>query len=197
MEKKWVFVLSFGILFLFFVQSIATFIEGIYILELLSTSLDEKVLAVLFLFSPLLLLPFGKQVPRWLIWAAFAGFILGRGVIPYLDTFSRMLAAGVSTGAALILIPILLITYPQPRQGSRWLIPAQGLALGIGLSVLLRTLNFTIDLSLTREFGWIGWLLAMRGLIRSSGVRPTASRIACPAALVSAWLGEWTSRSPK
>jgi endonuclease/exonuclease/phosphatase family metal-dependent hydrolase len=166
MKKKWVLILGFGILFLLFVQSIATFIEGVYILELLSTSLDEKVLAVLFLFSPLLLLPFGKRVPRWLIWVAFVGFILGRGVIPFLDTFPRMLAAGVSTCAALILIPIMLVTYPQPRQGSRWMIPAQGLALGVGLSVLLRTLNITIDLSLTREFSWIAWLLGiLLGLI--------------------------------
>jgi endonuclease/exonuclease/phosphatase family metal-dependent hydrolase len=161
MEKKWVLVLSFSVLFLLFVQSMATFIEGIYILELLSTSLDEKVLAVLFLFSPLLLVPFRKRVPRWMIWAGFLAFILGRGVIPYLDTYSRMLAAGISTGAAMILIPIMLVTYPQSRQDSDWLIPAQGLALGVGLSVLLRTLNLTIDLSLTREFSWIGWLLAI------------------------------------
>jgi endonuclease/exonuclease/phosphatase family metal-dependent hydrolase len=161
MNKQWSLILSFSILFLLFVQSIATFIEGVYILELLSASLDEKALAVLFLFSPVLLVPFGKRVPRWLIWVSFVVFVVGRGVVPYLGTFSRMLAAGAASGAALILIPIMLVTYPQPRSGSRWLIPAQGLALGVGLSVLLRTLNFTIDLSLTGEYGWIGWLLAI------------------------------------
>jgi endonuclease/exonuclease/phosphatase family metal-dependent hydrolase len=160
MNKKWVIILSFGILFLLFAQSIASFIEGVYILELLSTSLDAKVLAVLFLFSPILLLVFGKQVPRWLIWVTFLAFILGRGVIPYLDTFGRMLTAGISSSAALILIPIMLVTFPQPEKGTRWLIPAQGLALGVGLSVLLRTVNFTIDLSLTESYGWIAWLLA-------------------------------------
>ena len=71
MNKKLSFILGFGILFLLFVQSIATFIEGIYILELLSTSLDEKVLGILFLFSPILLLPFGKRVPRWFMWVTF------------------------------------------------------------------------------------------------------------------------------
>lgn len=64
MNKQLSLILGFGVVFLLFVQSIATFIEGIYILELLSTSLDEKVLGILFLFSPILLLPFGKRVPR-------------------------------------------------------------------------------------------------------------------------------------
>ena len=161
MKKQWLLILSFGILFLLFVQSIATFIEGIYILELLSTSLDEKVLGILFLFSPILLLPFGKRVPRWLIWISFSLLVIGRGVIPYLGTFERMIAAGVASGAALVLIPILLVTYPEPRKGSRWLIPAQGLALAVGLSVLLRTLNFTIDISMTSTYGWSGWILAI------------------------------------
>lgn len=161
MKKQWVFVLGFGIFFLLFVQSIATFIEGVYILELLSTSLDEKVLAVLFLFSPLLLLPFGKGVPRWLIWVVFLAFVLGRGAIPYLGTFDRMLAAGISSAGSLLLIPLMLVTFPDARKGNRWLIPAQGLALAVGLSVLLRTVNFTLDLSLTSEYGWLAWLLAI------------------------------------
>jgi endonuclease/exonuclease/phosphatase family metal-dependent hydrolase len=161
MNKQFSLILGFGVLFLLFVQSIATFIEGIYILELLSTSLDEKVLGILFLFSPILLLPFGKRDPRWLIWISFSLLVIGRGVIPYLGTFERMIAAGVASGAALVLIPILLVTYPEPRKGSRWLIPAQGLALAVGLSVLLRTLNFTIDISMTSTYGWSGWILAI------------------------------------
>ncbi len=161
MKKQWLLILSFGMLFLLFVQSITTFIEGIYILELLSTSLDEKVLGVLFLFSPALLLAFGRRVPNWLIWVSYVVLITGRGAAPYLDTYGRMLAAGLASGAALILIPIMLVTYPQPKNSNRFLVPAQGLALAVGFSVLLRTLNFTIDLSLTGEYGWIGWLLAV------------------------------------
>lgn len=161
MKNQWAIVLSFGICFLLFVQSITTFIEGVYILELLSTSLDEKVLAVLFLFSPLLLLAFGRRVPRWLIWIVFLVFVLGRSVLPYLDTSNRMIAAGISTAAALVLIPIMLVTAPEGEKISRWLIPAQGLALAVGLSVLLRTVNFTLDISLAGNYGWIAWLLGI------------------------------------
>jgi endonuclease/exonuclease/phosphatase family metal-dependent hydrolase len=161
MKNQWMLILSFGFLYLLFIQSITTFIEGIYILELLSTSLDEKVLGVLFLFSPVLLFLFGKGVPRWLVWVLFLLILIGRGIVPYLNTFPRMLAAGMATGAGLILIPVMLVTYPQPRLGSRWLIPSQGLAFAVGFSVLLRTVNYTIDLSLTYDYGWIGWLLGI------------------------------------
>jgi len=61
MRKHWVLMLSFAFFLLLFIQSITVFIESIYILELLSTSLDEKVLGVLFLFSPVLLFIFGKK----------------------------------------------------------------------------------------------------------------------------------------
>jgi len=161
MDKRYLTILAFGILFLLFVQSVATFIEAIYILELLSTSLDEKVIAILFLFSPALLIPFGKRVPGWLIWMAYALLLVGRGIAPYLDTNGRLIAAGVATGAALILIPLTLVTYAKPQQGNRWLIPAQGLALAVGFSILLRTANYTIDISLTESYAWIGWLFAL------------------------------------
>jgi endonuclease/exonuclease/phosphatase family metal-dependent hydrolase len=161
MNRKLSLILGFGILFLLFVQSITTFIEGIYILELLSTSLDEKVLGLLFLFSPFLLLLFRGHFPRWLMWITFFLLVVGRGAIPYLGTFERMIAAGVATGSALILIPAALAAIPGAKESKQWLIPAQGLALAVGLSILLRTLNYTIDLSLTGGFGWIGWVLAI------------------------------------
>ena len=61
MKKHWVLMISFALFFLLFIQAITVFIESIYILELLSTSLDEKVLGVLFLFSPVFLFLFGKE----------------------------------------------------------------------------------------------------------------------------------------
>lgn len=161
MNKRLQLILAFGVVLLFFVQSLTTFIEGIYILELLSTSLDEKVLALVFLFSPLLLLPFGRGAPRWLLWVSFALFIAGRGVFPFFGTFERTIAAGISTSAALVLIPVMLVTFPDGGRGTRWMIPAQGLALAVGSSILLRTLNYTIDISLTPGFAWLSWILAI------------------------------------
>ncbi len=161
MKKQWVLLLGFALFLLLFIQSLTVFIESIYILELLSTSLDEKVLGVLFLFSPVLLFFFGNKIPRWLIWLSFALFLVGRGLVPYLATVDRMLAAGISCAAGLILLPLMLVTYREESEQAHWVIPAQGLALAIGISVLMRTLNYTLDPTLTTTYGWIGWLLGI------------------------------------
>lgn len=160
MNRHLLLIAGFSILFLFFIQVAGTLVEAIYILDLLKTSLDARVLGVLFFFSPVFLLPFKRQAPRWFIWLAFVLLIIGRGAAPYLNTSSRMLAAGIGTGAALLLIPLLMAQVKKIVDKDPLLVPAQGLALGVGLSILLRTLNYTIDISLTASGGWIGWFLA-------------------------------------
>mgnify|MGYP001550415525 FL=1 len=82
-------------------------------------------------------------------------------MITYLDTSSRMVAAGVASAAGLILLPLMLVTNRNQDESGIWMIPAQGLGLAVGISVLLRTLNYTIDPTLTGDFGWFGWLLAI------------------------------------
>ena len=79
MNTKFKLVLAFSILFLFLIQTAGMLVESIYILALLKTSLDEKVLGILFFFSPVLLLLFGKRAPTWFTWLAFALLLIGRG----------------------------------------------------------------------------------------------------------------------
>jgi endonuclease/exonuclease/phosphatase family metal-dependent hydrolase len=160
MKKTYLIVLAFGILFLFFVQVAGTLVESIYILDLMHTSLDAKVLGVLFFFAPLLLIPFRKKIPSLLVWTMFGLLFVGRGVTPYLNTLGRMLASGVATGAALILFALLLTARPKGESKTEtglWI--SGGLALAVALSTLLRTLNYSIDFSLTFFGGWIAWLL--------------------------------------
>jgi endonuclease/exonuclease/phosphatase family metal-dependent hydrolase len=160
MNGKFKLVLVFSILFLFLIQSAGMLVESIYILALLKTSLDAKVLGILFFFSPVVLLLFGKRSPAWFTWLAFALLLIGRGSAPYLNTDQRMLASGVGTGAALLLFPILITSLKKNRR-NLLLAPAQGLALAVVLSILLRTINASIDYSLTAQGGWIGWVLGV------------------------------------
>ena len=160
MNIKFKLVVAFSILFLFLIQSAGVLVEFIYILALLKTSLDEKVLGILFFFSPVLLLLFGKRSPAWFTWLAFALLLIGRGSAPYLNTTQRMLASGVGAGAALLLVPILISSLK--KNGKNLLLaPAQGLTLAVVLSILLRTINASIDYSLTAQGGWIGWMLGV------------------------------------
>lgn len=158
MKNSCLFVVAFGILFLFFIQLAGTLVESIYILDLMNTSLDAKALGVLFFFLPVLLLPFRRKIPGMLVWIFFGLLLIARGVTPYLNTSTRMLASGLGVGSVLILFALLLGAKPkgEPQsQTGRWI--SAGLALAVALSVLLRTLNFSIDYSLTLAGGWVGW----------------------------------------
>ncbi len=160
MRNKTLSILSFSILFLFLLQTAGTLVESIYILALLNTSMDARVISILFFFSPFVLIFFKKPVPTWFFWLTMLLLFLGRGAVPYLDTSMRLLASGVGVAAALLLLPILINSKVTPEDGSR-LAPAQGLALAVSLSILLRTLNTSIDYSLTAEGGWVGWVLGL------------------------------------
>ncbi len=155
-------VVAFALLFLFFIQLAGTLVESIYILDLLNTALDEKALGLLFFFSPVLLLFFPKRYPAWLVWGLVGVLVVCRGMTPYLNTAGRLLSSGVGTGAALSLLPLLAshVLAPRPRPGARYAIAA-GMALAVGMSVFLRTVNFTVDYSLTQGGGWAGWTLGL------------------------------------
>ncbi len=162
MKKSYSISIVFAIFFLFFIQVAGTLVESIYILDLMNTSLDEKVLGLLFFLSPVILLPLRIQkADRW-AWVLFGLLFLARGVTPYLDTLGRLLASGVASGAALLLFPFLVTAGSRENTRARagiW-VPV-GLALAVLLSVFLRTVNYSLDYSLTPDGGWVGWGLGL------------------------------------
>ena len=162
MKKSVLHTLAFGILFLFFIQMAGTLVESIYILDLMHTSLDEKALGVLFFFTPVLLLFFRNKAPTGLVWGTFGLLFFARGATPYLNTAGRMLASGLATGGALVLWGLLAAARPkdEAQQKTGWEVSG-GLALAVSLSVLLRTVNFSLDYSLTPAGSWVGWGLGL------------------------------------
>jgi len=149
----------FGILFLFFFQLISEFVEAIYAFGLLGTSIPPEIVSVLFLFTPLLLPFFRKRVSDKLHWVIGGLVIASRVIVPLLDTRGVMIVSGIGVGAFLLFIPSLV--------GSRKIKPANiaaSLLLGLLLSILFRTLNSGYDISVTGDFGMIGWILAVIAL---------------------------------
>ena len=179
MKKPHLLVPIFAILFLFTIQSAGTLVESIYILNLMNSSLDARALGVLFFFTPLVALPFFKSARRSLLWVLVVLLVLSRGLLPYLTTANRMLAAGIATSAAFSLLFLLICSLPRVSRCG-----AAGLALGVGLSALLRAAGEGIDYSLIPEGGWAGWLLGLLllGLLllakpgRSSAQQPKSER---------------------
>ena len=162
MKKVSPIVIAYGLFFLFLIQLVGTLVESIYILDLMNTSLDAKALGVLFFFSPVLLFLFRRKFPLGAVWLIFGLLFISRGITPYLNTLGRMIASGTGTGSALLLFPWLVTSRAnEESQAYSGISASTGLALAVGLSVLLRTLNYGIDLSLTTEGGWIGWVLGL------------------------------------
>ena len=156
MKRSYLTVTAFGIFFLFFIQSAGVLVESIYILDLMNTTLDAKALGLLFFFTPVLLIPFHTKIPKWTVWLIFGLLLFSRGTVPYLNTLGRMIASGLGTGAALLLFPSLAALRKKGDSDSY-----AGLALAVGLSVLLRTLNYSLDYSLTPQGAWVGWGLGL------------------------------------
>jgi endonuclease/exonuclease/phosphatase family metal-dependent hydrolase len=162
MKKNYPIIIAFAILFLFFIHVAGTLVESIYILDLMNTNLDAKVLGVLFFFSPILLIPFYKKFSRPLVWITFLVLLLSRGLLPFLNIANRVLASGFGIGAALSLFFLLLAAKPRGEMHSQsGLWGSAGLALAVSLSVLLRTWGYGLDYSLTVAGGWTGWLLGL------------------------------------
>ncbi len=156
MKKTFLLILVFGILLLFLIQSAGTLVESIYILDLMNSKLDAKVLGVLFFFGPLLFLPFFKKYPRLLMWVLFGMLFISRGLIPYLSTSNRLIASGIATTVSFSLFFLLITSLPAV---SSW--ASAGMALSVSLSTLLRTAGHGIEYSLTPAGAWVGWVLGL------------------------------------
>jgi endonuclease/exonuclease/phosphatase family metal-dependent hydrolase len=162
MKKTFVIVIAFGIFFLFLIQLAGSLVESIYILDLMNTSLDEKALGLLFFFSPFLLFFTLKKRPALTVWILFGLLFLARGLTPYLNTLGRMLTSGIGTGTALMLFPFLITTRSEDdSSGYQSLGISAGLALAVGFSAFLRTINYGLDYSLDSEGSWVGWGLGI------------------------------------
>ena len=162
MKKSFPIIIAFAIVILCFIQLAGSLVESIYILDLMNLQLDEKALGVLFFFAPALLFPLYKRFAPQLAWSTSICLMIARGLLPYLNTSGRLLAAGLGVIAALSILFLMLAVKPgrvsAPRLG---LYGAAGLGLAVLLCVFLRTIGDGLELSLIPAGGWLGWILGL------------------------------------
>lgn len=130
----------------------------------MTLSLNENILTVLFLFSPVVLMFFKKNIPNKFILLIGILMVLSRVVEPlFFNTQIRMAASGFGLGCFMIFFPAFLISNSKNKaqEEQRELLFGLGLALALLLSVFFRTLNSTIDISTYSWFQVIGWVLAV------------------------------------
>ncbi len=155
-------VVLFSILFLFFFQLLTDFVAAVYAFGLLQVEIPIEIAFVLLLLSPVLLILF----PRWLssqrAMLTLIGLILiCRLAEVLLDTRGQLIVAGIGTAAFLIFLPAWLAAQSRESAGVRSLIAGLGLMFAITLSMLLRALSSTVDLSSAGMGQIVAWLLVL------------------------------------
>ncbi|MCK5315080.1 MAG: endonuclease/exonuclease/phosphatase family protein, partial [Anaerolineales bacterium] len=154
-------VILYAILFLFFFQLIADFVEAIYAFGLLGTGIPPEIVCVLFFFSPLILLFFPKGLPGWSFLLVTELMVVSRLIEVFLDTRSRMLVAGLGVSCFMLLLPATFWYLGRKNNESSGLVLGSGLTIGLALSILFRTMGSGTDISTINWYQVIGWILAV------------------------------------
>ncbi|MFW9889494.1 MAG: endonuclease/exonuclease/phosphatase family protein [Candidatus Thorarchaeota archaeon] len=149
-----------SIMLLFFLQLFSDFVESTYILLLMTLSLNQNTVVLLFFFSPLILLIFKRAIPDRLLLVVGGILIACRVTEPLFATTPRMVLSGLGVGCFLILFPAIMLTRNPIEKNQRALILGKSFAIAIAASILLRTSNNTIDISTYGLGQAIGWILA-------------------------------------
>lgn len=146
-----------GILFLFFIQNISTLISSIYIMDLLFTSLDEKIIGLVFILSPILLLLIKDKSKNISLLIAGLLTVICRVILPLTSTVPDIIIAGIGTASFLVFLPTLLSTKTEKLDVNFGF----GFTLSVLASVTLRTIGSTMDVSMTGTTQIIGLILAV------------------------------------
>src|SRR5512139_2184025 len=155
-------VVLFSILFLFFFQLLTDFVAAVYAFGLLQVDIPIEIAFVLLLLSPVLLILF----PRWLsgqraLLALVTVVLICRVVEVLLDTRGQLIVAGIGTASFLISLPAFLAEQSRESAGVRGLTVGLGAMFAMALSMLLRALNSTVDLSSAGVGQIIAWVLVL------------------------------------
>jgi endonuclease/exonuclease/phosphatase family metal-dependent hydrolase len=155
-------VVLFSILFLFFFQLLTDFMAAVYAFGLLQVEIPIEIAFVLLLLSPVLLVLF----PRWLsgrraLLVLISLVLICRVIEVLLDTRGQLIVAGIGTAAFLIFLPAFLSDQSRESAGLRGLAVGLGAMFAMALSVLLRALNSTVDLSAVGAGQIISWVFAL------------------------------------
>jgi endonuclease/exonuclease/phosphatase family metal-dependent hydrolase len=151
-----------SILYLFFFQLISGFIESIYALNLIEVELNENIAAALFLLSPIILvIPiFKKEFPDKGLVIIGEIMVICRILEPLCSTQIKMILTGIGVFCFMLFFPAYLQSKSKVNEEKNSLLIGAELSIGLGMSILFRTLGSTLDLTYHFWFLWIGWILA-------------------------------------
>ena len=163
-------LVMFAILFLFFFQALSDLVETIYGFALLNLEPDENIAGLAFLVTPLILLIFRKRLPDKILLILGEIFILSRLLDPLLKRQGILITSGLAVGCFLVFFPIYL-TRRQNDEKKTSTALGFSLAIAVAFSILFRSLNSSVDISMYSWYQIIGWILGITAGIMLLGLK--------------------------
>ncbi len=160
LKRNYSELVLFSIIFLFFIQMLSDLGERIYNYALLGLHIDLHVLALLFLLSSIVLLFFWKKISDKILFVVGEIFIVTRLLEPLFRGEALLILAGISVSCFLIFFPAYF-TRTRNKEQQTGITLGVSLALAVAMSILFRTVNSTIDVSIYSWFQVFGWVLGI------------------------------------
>ena len=160
LNKSYFEIILLSVCFLFFLQLSSDLVGSIFALNLLTVSLNAYVLIIVFLLSPIVLL-FFKRTSKLFLVITGELMIVCRLIEALIKIATvKAIIAGIGVGAFMILLPAYLASNNEGinKTEKKALNVGIGLALGLLLSILFRTIGTTLDISTYGWFQIIGWI---------------------------------------
>jgi len=160
-----------SILFLFFFQLVSDFLESIYALNLIEVELNENILALLFLLTPIVLLFFKRGFPNIGFIITGEVMVICRILQPLLGVQLKMIVTGIGLGCFMIFFPVFLQIRGKGDFEKNGLRLGIGLVIAVLLSITLRVLGSSIDISMGSGLISAPWIINLGVLIGTESLR--------------------------
>jgi len=154
-----------SIFFVFFFQMVNDLIESIYTMDLLNTTLDEKILGIIFFFTTPILLIFRKKIPDQLIKIVGVAAIVFRMMEPFFRTPMKIWIAGLSVGCILVYLPVYILKMNGNNKIVMGFLFSLCLTSSSLILILFKTINSSVDISMVGFFQSIGWALGITAIV--------------------------------
>lgn len=138
-----------SLLFLVFFQTLNTFITNVFALNFVLFGIGPYTILVIFFLSPSILLIFKRKFHVSGIYVTISLLLIARVLMVFFtDLVALSLITGFGVSAFLVFLPAYLVRQRETNGTPSFLTITQGLTIAIGLSIALKALGHSFDISI-------------------------------------------------
>ncbi|NHJ32670.1 MAG: hypothetical protein FK732_07400 [Asgard group archaeon] len=138
-----------SLLFLVFFQTLNTFITNVFALNFILFGIGPYTILVVFFLSPPILLFFKRKFPISGIYVTISLLLIARILMVFITHLVALsIITGIGIAAFFVFLPAYLVRQKETKGTPNFLTLTQGLTIAIGLSIALKAIGNSYDLSI-------------------------------------------------